>query len=591
MPNTKPSPLLDQLLARSLAYPLGIPARYAVASLLIIAVGLFRAVFIASIVPWLLFIPAVLAVALVLGRAPGLYASVLAAVVAGLSIGRASEPLWLTPAQWTGSILFVAVTAGIAVLGGELRAAFARATRLTSEKDAANALLAEREAFLSSVLASSTDCIKVLDLDARLTFMSEGGQKVMEVSDFNTIAGCPWPDFWQEQGNVEARAAIAAAKAGESRSFIGRAQTMAGTPKWWHVAVSPVLGADGKPERILSVSRDITASRENEEERSQLVRVIENSADFIGMARLDGSVFFMNDAACRLVGLDPAAISTVTIADFFPPEEAEVVRTEVLPAVDRDGSWSGERLFRHFQTGELIPVLYTVFPVVDHDGTLMGYGTVTRDFRDRKQAEEQQQLLNNELSHRLKNVLAVVQSVATQTLRQADDLPSANEALTARLAALGQATDVLTAKSWASADLRQVVERALTPHGGIGERIQVSGPAITLLPQVTLAFALALHELATNAAKYGALSTPQGQVDLSWSVTTGSNDDEPRFRLLWQEVGGPEVQPPSRRGFGSMMIERSLRSYFRGQAQLEYPPSGLKFTLDSSLSDAGRLVE
>lgn len=125
-------------------------------------------------------------------------------------------------------------------------------------------------------------------------------------------------------------------------------------PKWWHVAVSPVLGADGKPERILSVSRDITASRENEEERSQLVRVIENSADFIGMARLDGSVFFMNDAACRLVGLDPAAISTVTIADFFPPEEAEVVRTEVPPAVDRDGSWSGERLFRHVQTGELI---------------------------------------------------------------------------------------------------------------------------------------------------------------------------------------------------------------------------------------------
>lgn len=88
-----------------------------------------------------------------------------------------------------------------------------------------------------------------------------------------------------------------------------------------------------------------------------------------------------------------------------------------------------------------------MFPVVDHDGTLMGYGTVTRDFRDRKQAEEQPQLLNNELSHRLKNVLAVVQSVATQTLRQADDLPSANEALTARLAALGQATDVLTAKS------------------------------------------------------------------------------------------------------------------------------------------------
>ena len=591
MPHTKTSPLLDRLLAWSLARPIGVPARYTVATFLIVSVGLFRALVVASIVPWLLFIPVVLAIALVLGRGPGLYSSVLAAIVAGLSIGHAAEPLWLTPAQWTGSILFVAVTAGIALLAAELQAVFARIGTLTAENETAYALLAEREAFLSSVLASSTDCIKVLDLDARLTFMSEGGQKVMEVSDFNTIAGCPWPDFWQEQGNVEARAAIAAAKAGEGRSFVARAETLAGTPKWWHVAVSPVIGPDGKPERILSVSRDITASRENEEERSQLVRIIENSADFIGMARLDGSVFFLNDAAYRLVGLTPDVIDTVSITDFFPAEEAEAVRTEVLPAVARDGRWSGERLFRHFQTGELIPVLYTVFPVVDHDGTLMGYGTVTRDFRERKRAEEQQQLLNNELSHRLKNVLAVVQSVTAQTLRQAEDLPSANEALSARLAALGQATDVLTAKSWASADLRQVVERALMPHGDIGERIHVSGPAIMLLPQVTLALALALHELATNAAKYGALSTPQGRIDLSWRVTTGSNGNEPRFILSWQELGGPEVRQPSRRGFGSMMIERSLRSYFRGKAQVEYPPSGLTFKLDGPLSDAGTVVE
>jgi PAS domain S-box-containing protein len=440
------------------------------------------------------------------------------------------------------------------------------------------------------VLASSTDCIKVLDLDARLTFMSEGGQKVMEVSDFNQIAGCPWPDFWHEKGNDEARAAINAARAGESRSFIGEAETFAGTPKWWHVAVSPVIGSDGEPERILSVSRDITATRENEEKRSQLVRIVENSTDFIGMARLDGSVLFMNDAACHLIGLDRAALGTVNIADFFTAEEAAIVRDEVLPAVAREGSWSGERHFRHFQTGELIPVFYTVFPRVDYDGTLVGYGTVTRDLRERKQAEEQQELLNNELSHRLKNVLAVVQSVAAQTLRQATDLPSASDALGARLAALGQATDVLTAKSWASADLRQVVTRALAPHGG-EERFRISGPGITLLPQVTLALALALHELATNAAKYGALSASEGHVDLSWKVTPGPDGDGPRFSLLWQEVGGPEVRPPSRRGFGSMMIERSLRSYFRGNAQLEYPASGLVFRLDAPLSDAGKVVE
>ena len=112
-----------------------------------------------------------------------------------------------------------------------------------------------------------------------------------------------------------------------------------------------------------------------------------------------------------------------------------------------------------------------------------------------------------------------------------------------------------------------------------------------LLPQVTLGFALALHELTTNAVKYGALSAPGGHVDLNWSVTQGSNGEKPRFHLLWQEVGGPAVKAPSRRGFGSIMIERSLRSYFRGQAQLEFPTSGLVFTLDASLADAGSIVE
>ncbi|MBC7505044.1 MAG: PAS domain-containing protein [Sandarakinorhabdus sp.] len=483
--------------------------------------------------------------------------------------------------RWVGNNIDISEQVGIEI---ELR-------QSQKKLEEANRTLAEREAFLSSVLGSSTDCIKVLDLDGRLTFMSEGGQKVMEVTDFGTISGSPWPDFWQGQGNIEARAAIEAAKSGSSHSFVGRAETMAGNPRWWDVAVSPIRGSDGKPDGILSVSRDITASRENEEARDQLARIVENSADFIGMARLDGTVFFLNDAACRLVGFDRAAIATVTIADFFPPEEAEIVRDEVLPAVARDNFWSGERLFRHFGTDELIPVIYTVFPVTDHDGKRIGYATVTRDIRNRKRAEAQQQFLNDELSHRLKNVLAVVQSVASQTLRQADDLSSANIALAARLAALGQATDVLTAKAWTSADLRELVDRAFAPYGGVGERIRVAGPSLMLLPQVTLAFALALHELTTNAVKYGALSAPGGHVDLTWSITKGSNGEKPRFHLLWQEVGGPAVQAPIRRGFGSMMIERSLRSYFRGEAQLEFPTSGLVFTLDASLADAGSMVE
>ena len=119
--------------------------------------------------------------------------------------------------------------------------------------------------FMQKVLFASADCIKVLDLDANLTFMSEGGMRVMEVDDFNKIAGCPWPDFWQLEGNAAAKAAVASARDGKSARFVGFANTMKGTGKWWDVQVSPMFGLDGKPERILSVSRDITATKVAEE--------------------------------------------------------------------------------------------------------------------------------------------------------------------------------------------------------------------------------------------------------------------------------------------------------------------------------------
>src|SRR4051812_45642496 len=121
--------------------------------------------------------------------------------------------------------------------------------------------VSDPNSLLRSLFASSGDCIKILDLDGNLIFMTEGGQRIMEVTDFSAIAGCPWPDFWQGQGNTDARAAVEAAKAGRASNFQGFATTMAGTPKWWDVQVTPILGADGKPEKLLSVSRDITDSR------------------------------------------------------------------------------------------------------------------------------------------------------------------------------------------------------------------------------------------------------------------------------------------------------------------------------------------
>ncbi|MBN2974272.1 PAS domain-containing protein [Roseomonas aeriglobus] len=581
---TASTALLNRLRDITVARPRPKPIRYGAAVLAVSVVALVQAAMLGSSAPWFLYTPAVVLLTLFLGRGPGILATILSAIGAGLVVMRADEPLLLTPVHWGASVIFVLTTLGLVTLVEALRTALLDADRLREERERALVVTAEREAFLSGVLGSSTDCIKVLDLDGKLTFMSEGGKRVMEISDFNAVAGCPWPDFWQDAGNAEAKAAVEAARKGEARSFIGKADTYRGTPKWWHVAVSPIAGPEGRPDRILSVSRDITELRASEEERESFVRLAENSADFVGMARTDGSVFYMNDAAKRLVGLEGADITRLTIADFFPPEQVETVAREVLPAVDRDGQWVGELDFRHFRTGELIPVLYSVFPVTDATGALIGYGTVTRDFRERRRAEDDMRLMNGELAHRLKNVLAVVQSVAAQTLRGVPEAEAASRNLSARLVALGAATDVLTGTSWRSADLRELATRALSPHGRIGERILLSGPAVTLRPELTVAFALALHELATNAAKYGALSNDIGTVTLAWSVD-GDGDDGV-LAVSWREQGGPPVTPPERKGFGSVLIERSLRSYFSGKAATDYRPDGLVFELEARLKDA-----
>ncbi|WP_267427223.1 PAS domain-containing sensor histidine kinase [Methylobacterium sp. GC_Met_2] len=187
----------------------------------------------------------------------------------------------------------------------------------TTERVRAEQALRESEEFNRRVLASSRDCIKVLDLDGNLTFMNEGGYEVMEVSDFNLIRGCPWPSFWEGQGNTEATAAIAAAKLGQSRQFQGPANTMAGRPRWWDVQVSPILDPEGRPDKILSVSRDITTIRQAEDalrglnetleqrveertrERDQVWR---HSRDLQAVVGTDGTFLAANAAWTNILG-------------------------------------------------------------------------------------------------------------------------------------------------------------------------------------------------------------------------------------------------------------------------------------------------
>ena len=200
-----------------------------------------------------------------------------------------------------------------------------------------------------------------------------------------------------------------------------------------------------------------------------------------------------------------------------------------------------------------------------------------------EEAQRHQQLLINELNHRVKNTLAIIQSIAMQTLRGRETPPDVREAFMARLLALADAHDILTAENWDSAELGQVLAQSVGVHQSSGRnQVSLSGPAIRLEPKSAVAVAMATHELATNAAKYGALSHDTGSVEVRWDLAGAS--DAPMFRLTWTERGGPAVEPPARRGFGSRLIERGLAGELNGSAHLDFNPAGVVCTIEAPLS-------
>jgi two-component system CheB/CheR fusion protein len=214
-------------------------------------------------------------------------------------------------------------------------------------------------------------------------------------------------------------------------------------------------------------------------------------------------------------------------------------------------------------------------------------GVLFQDITARRVAENERQLLTQELSHRVKNSLAVVQGLASQTSRNVSSVAEFRDAFIGRLHSLARAHDVLLATQWQAADLTKLVKAALGAYGsGDQEVISISGPSVQLAPQQVLGLSLVLHELSTNAAKYGAMSCEGGRVDVSWSIV---EDDETgrNVRLLWQESGGPPVVPPESNGFGTKLIDRASRFELRGNVELSFPPDGCRMELCFPLNGIG----
>lgn len=218
-------------------------------------------------------------------------------------------------------------------------------------------------------------------------------------------------------------------------------------------------------------------------------------------------------------------------------------------------------------------------PVRDEFGNVVGMMDTVIETTAMVEAQRHAMLLNQELAHRIKNMLAVVSAVIDQTFRTSSPEDS-RKLIAQRLQALGQAHDVLTRSRWSDAPLKDIVEETLRPHGNAAA-IRLNGPSIYLSADQSLSIALAVHELATNANKYGALSVPSGKIDIRWQAGRAGTDDP--FAFEWIEADGPFVALPKRRGFGSRLLNRALAPQFGGVVDVTYRPEGLRFTLQTTM--------
>lgn len=331
-------------------------------------------------------------------------------------------------------------------------------------------------------------------------------------------------------------------------------------------------------KRIVLQRRLLLRARKAEQEKANFERVVRQASDFIGIADKRGEVLFLNQAARELVGLAPDAAIPTAVIDYIAEADRLLFQTEIKPQIKSGQTCERELRLRNFAGGEDVPALFTMFPVRDGEGDLIGYGVVTKDITLQKEEEERKAQIMAEAAHRIKNTLAIVQAIVAQTLKSAKTMEESREAITKRVNALAAAQNILTGAQGSAADIMSVVAGALAPHDGGNGRMTWEGPDHPLDSPQAVGLSLALHELATNAAKYGALSGETGSVGIKWHV-----EPDGAFQLEWTERGGPAVTPPSTTGFGSRLIQRMIGPYFRGKTTLEFLPEGVRFRLEGSL--------
>ncbi|EKJ94068.1 two component sensor kinase [Bradyrhizobium lupini HPC(L)] len=495
----------------------------------------------------------------------------------GETVAAKDRPFYIERHGYPETVYFDISYSPVADQDGTVRGVFCIVNE-TTERVKADAALRESEERLRAIFAQSAAGIALGDLTGKL----------LSVNDhFCRIVGRPRDELigirmqeitFADDLPENQRLFQHMVQTGESFEIEKRYVRGDGSLVWVANSVSAIRDDGGNMSQAVAISVDIGERRHAQEIEKHLASMIASSNDAIMGIDLDMKITSWNAAAEKLYGYSQDEVVGRSVLMLVPDgrqEEEPRILTEV-----RAGRFvEPYETQRRRKDGRLVEVLLSVSPIRDANGRVIGASKTAHDITARKDAERLKSILVNELHHRVKNVLATVTAIARQTLGRDKANHEEVEAFTSRLASLSRAQDLLVHADWQHADLKAVMQQALSPYPV--DAFQIGGPSVPLPPRAVVSLSLALHELATNAAKYGALSAPGGQVSISWQFEPLADN---RLRIVWEERGGPEVAPPRRRGFGSTLIERLLSAELKGETKFVYEKSGVICVIKAEMS-------
>jgi PAS domain S-box-containing protein len=323
----------------------------------------------------------------------------------------------------------------------------------------------------------------------------------------------------------------------------------------------------------------VYASRSEEDQVALPGLLLDSLEQAVIATDLKGNILYWNRFAEKMYGWRADEVLGRSVLEITPTEQSAQQADEILGKLMRGESWTGEIVLRR-KDGTTFPVFVTDSPVVDASGRLVAIVGVSHDISQRRAAEARTEMLLAEQTHRLKNMLAVVQSLARQTARQSSSTDDFLASFSSRLSAVAAANDLLIERSGAATALEELAHATLNSLLD-GERIRLNGPRVMLQRRMILPFSMLLHELYTNALKYGALSSPAGRVEIAWR--TEEHGDGNALEFEWRERNGPVVVPPHKKGFGTALIERAIAQELRAQISLDYDPEGVSCRVRTAL--------